>query len=83
MDDPTLADAFLRALELRGVSYSCDGRLVEDWGFDSQDLLGLVLELEMSLNRELDDGMLLLFARGTLGEICAGLAGPAAPEESR
>ena len=74
MSEAIINEVFERVLKIRGISYSPNSRLVEDLGLDSQDLLGMVMELETILDRELDDTTLLMFARSPLGEISARLS---------
>jgi acyl carrier protein len=61
--------------KFQGKILTPDSRLVGDLGMDSQDLVGLVLEFETVLNRQMDEDLLMVFIDFTVGEICARLAG--------
>lgn len=73
MSSDRIVELLAAMLEVRGLSYSPSSRLIADLGLDSQDLLGMVLELEATLDRELDDSILLMFAQAPLGDISAAL----------
>jgi acyl carrier protein len=74
MSRSELAEALDGLLKLRNRSYSGSSRFVADLGFDSYELVALMLEVEAILDTELDEAMLVFFAEATMGEICARLA---------
>lgn len=74
MTQAELATALDGLLRLRNRAYSSSSRFIDDLGFDSYELVGLMIELEAILDIELDEETLVFFAESTMGEVCARLA---------
>ena len=62
------------ALALRNLPFRAEGRLMDDLGMDSYDVVSLIIEVEAAFNAEFDEEIQVLFAEATMGEICARLA---------
>jgi|HubBroStandDraft_4_1064222.scaffolds.fasta_scaffold772853_2 acyl carrier protein len=74
MSKAEVAEVLTSALALRNLPFRAEGRLIDDLGMDSYDVVSLIIEVEAAFNAEFDEEIHVLFAEATMGEICARLA---------
>ena len=74
MSKAEVAGVLASALALRNLPFRAEGRLMDDLGMDSYDVVSLIIEVEAAFNAEFDEEIQVLFAEATMGEICARLA---------